>query len=658
MWRRSILELSSRQSVGKTPRQISPQVQCWHTPPCISTRRELSSAPKQNLKPQPTNVPPKSGNSFPKVVFGSVVIGAAVLAAYQTGYLDQLTGGIEQNRSVESTKTVQKSDSDNVEPLVVQKFDSPNGEETEKSNGVREETESASPIVESTEQKVETDAHLPHLEASGEEQDGSQFQDSSRIVPHDKTEEENLPEFRQSVSQVEDKNLESRKSTDENLNMQSAESSTRDGPLDEVQTTPISSETDVAPVQIDIRIPRQEDTIAEEKPKELNNTSEAIEEPSSLLEAYHLKDEAGMTTLDGGSKDETNKFYKETEALIAEIEELNDGYISKDGKLVIDFLQAIHAAEKRQAELDYRVFADEKRALKEKMEKELRDARVRELMHAEEAAILDKELKRERTKAAAALKSLQEKLEEKFQKELEQKENEEELKLRKLQDMAKAELAAAIASEKAAQIEKMAEANLHINALCMAFYARSEETRQSHSAQKLALGALALEDALSRGLPIKAEIEALRVDLQGIDKDSNLELILSSIPKEILNHGSDTLLQMIQKFDALKAPLRHLSLIPPGGGGVLVHSLARVASLIKVKEADQSGNGIESIINRVESYLAEGNLAEAAHSLEEGVKGTKAEEVVHDWVRQARNRAITEQALTLLQLYASSISLS
>ena len=52
------------------------------------------------------------------------------------------------------------------------------------------------------------------------------------------------------------------------------------------------------------------------------------------------------------------------QALIAEIEELNDGYISKDGKLVIDFLQAIHAAEKRQAELDYRVFSDEMRALK------------------------------------------------------------------------------------------------------------------------------------------------------------------------------------------------------------------------------------------------------------------------------------------------------
>ena len=46
------------------------------------------------------------------------------------------------------------------------------------------------------------------------------------------------------------------------------------------------------------------------------------------------------------------------------IEELNEGYLSKDGKLVLDFLQAIHAAEKRQAELDAHAFTEEKRALK------------------------------------------------------------------------------------------------------------------------------------------------------------------------------------------------------------------------------------------------------------------------------------------------------
>lgn len=59
------------------------------------------------------------------------------------------------------------------------------------------------------------------------------------------------------------------------------------------------------------------------------------------------------------------------------MEELNNGYLSKDGKVVLDFLQAIHAAEQRQAELDARAFAKEKRALKEKYEKELRDSRAR-----------------------------------------------------------------------------------------------------------------------------------------------------------------------------------------------------------------------------------------------------------------------------------------
>lgn len=41
-------------------------------------------------------------------------------------------------------------------------------------------------------------------------------------------------------------------------------------------------------------------------------------------------------------------------------------------------------------------------------------------------------------------------------------ENEEEIKLKKVEELAKAELAAAIASEKTTQIEKMAEANLHV----------------------------------------------------------------------------------------------------------------------------------------------------------------------------------------------------
>ncbi|KAK8271175.1 hypothetical protein V6Z11_D11G245000 [Gossypium hirsutum] len=397
------------------------------------------------------------------------------------------------------------------------------------------------------------------------------------------------------------------------------------------------------------RIPRQ--IISQAKPTEDKGA------PSSLLDAYHLRDKADDSYLSSLNR-KYEQLSKETEGFGTAVEELNEGYLSKDGKLILGFLQAIHAAEKRQAELDAHAFAQEKEVLKEKYEKELRNSRARELMRTEEAAILDKELKRERTKAAAALKSLQEKMEEQLRMELEEKEREAELKLQKAQELGKAELAAAIANEKAAQIEKLAEANLNINALCMAFYARSEEAHKSHSVHKLALGALALEDALSKGLPIQKEIDALRTYLEGIEKDSVLDLVLSSLPEETRYHGTNTVLQLNQKFNALKGTLRHFSLIPPGGGGILTHCLAHIASWLKVKEVDQSGEGIESLISRVDKYLAEGKLAEAATALEQGVKGSQAEEIVNDWVKQARNRAITEQALTALQSYATCISLT
>lgn len=73
---------------------------------------------------------------------------------------------------------------------------------------------------------------------------------------------------------------------------------------------------------------------------------------------------------------------------------------------------------------------------------------------------------------------------------------------------------------------------------------------------------------------------------------------------------------------------------------------------------DQANGGIESVIKKVDLYLAEDKLAEAAAALEEGVKGSKAEEVVSDWVRLARNRAITEQAVTILRSYATCASLT
>ncbi|KAB2052114.1 hypothetical protein ES319_A12G097500v1 [Gossypium barbadense] len=625
---RSILELPRcRGAPWRIPRQIMPQC----SSPFIYSRKQFSTSSGENGTPKPES---KSGLS--KFVLGTSLIGGAILVAYQTGYLEQY--GARPKVSIDSTKTG---------------FDEKDEKDIQDVSSRDEEINKLTPHVDLPEQKAATNIDLPpepeiSSETQGENQSNIEDTDASAEGNLKKVESQNVTALEKEIQDIP---LDTRSSA----SLGEKETKTVPSPTTAVKLQDEPSKgaevLSLGPEESQINsVPSLHPTI-EDKP------SKDIEAPSSLLDAYHLREKAAE-----GYLASLNRKYellsKEKEAFGTAIEELNEGYLSKDGKLVLDFLQAIHAAEKQQAELDARAFAEEKRELKEKYEKELRDSRARELMRTEEAAMLDKELKRERTKAAAAIKSLQERMEEKLRMELEEKEREAEMNLKNAQEQGKAELVSAIAHEKAAQIEKMAEANFHINALCMAFYAQSEEAHKIHSIHKLALGALALEDALSKGLPIQKEIDTLYTYLEGFEKDSVLGLVLSSLPEETRYCGTDTLLELNQKFNALKGNLRHFSLIPPGGGGILTHSLAHIASWLKVKEVDESSEGIESIISRVEIYLAEGKLVEAASTLEQGVKGSQAEEIIGDWVKRVRNRAITEQALTVLQSYATCISLT
>ena len=77
----------------------------------------------------------------------------------------------------------------------------------------------------------------------------------------------------------------------------------------------------------------------------------------------------------------------------------------------------------------------------------------------------------------------------------------------------------------------------------------------------------------------------------------------------------------------------------------------------QIKE-DQSGDGIESLLNRVENLIIHGDLSAAAEALERGLQGSEAAEIASERVKQARKRAIAEQTLTLLHSYASSITFS
>ncbi|KAL3721654.1 hypothetical protein ACJRO7_034055 [Eucalyptus globulus] len=639
---RSILESPARRSFGRIPRRIAGQRSLY-----LSSRREFSTASPQNASTGKPGKAPESGSSLPKFILGGVAVSAAFMAAYQSGYLDQMLGK-EKHDSLETSRIgldFKNQDASSQDAKSVHHFkeeevltgsELPKDLSPQTGDGGKDEIQPVAPQSDAlNETKID-------IKSSSQDKSEVTLGESNTLNQH-----KDLPTG-DAVSNVE--STDSAISSEGSPDTQGPTISISKLPDEEVKVGELSGQATLVTNLDEAKVMPHQDLVAEERQEDASG--HFIETPVSLLESYHLEDKSEGRPPSSLDRD------IDIEAFASAIEESNDGAATKDGKLILDFLQAIHAAEKRQAELDDRQFAEEKRKMKEKHEKELKDAIARDLMHAEEAALLDKELKRERAKAAAALAALQQKLEETHRLELELKESEAEMQLKKAEELAKAEMVSAIAREKAAQIEKMAEANLHINALCMAFYARSEEARQSHSVHKLALGALALEDALSKGLPIKAEIEALQTYLDGIDKDSVLDLVLSSLPEETVFHGTDTVLQLNHQFDTLKGSLRHFSFIPPGGGGILAHSLARVASWLKVKEGGRSDDGIESIISRVESFLAEGKLAEAADALEEGLQGSQAAEIVRVWVKQARNRAIAEQALTLLQSFATSVSLT
>ncbi|XP_064965318.1 MICOS complex subunit MIC60, mitochondrial-like isoform X1 [Musa acuminata AAA Group] len=633
MLRRCIWELSSRRATSRIHRPIAPQISVY-----LSSRSQFSSAPPQNsLQGSATADNASHSRSYiSKLVLGSVVIGAAITAAYKTGYIDiqvkddksspnssKLNAAKDSKDlelSVEQAVLLSNEETSTLEPdiEIVEKSDEPQGQEFEiKGEAILERVplEETAPLKEN--EPTEVDSKIPS-------------EVSSSVADEQKADSE----------------VSSEGTTFDDI-LVSTEVTVEQNKSNETSKENIGEESQVS-----------EEAVLKEAPIKvaMQDSADTEEGPyKSLSESYSLQDEGSQKI----SREEVNTdavatFSTIKEGYIGATEQVRDEESSKDGKIVLDLIEAIHAAEKKQAESDAFVFAEEKRVLKEKYEKQLKDAKARALMYAEEAAILEKELNREKAKAAAAIKSLQEKSENKLREELQRKDEETDTQLKKVKELSKAELAAAIAKEKSSQIEKIAEADLNINALCMAFYARSEEARQTHSVHKLALGTLALEDALSRGLPIRAEVDALLKSLEGIDKDSLVELALSCLPEEILNNGTSTQMQLNQKFESLKGTLRHFSLIPAGGGGILAHMVAHVASSIKMKE--QSGDGIEPVISKVENLLVDGNFVEAAEVLEGGVRGSEAEEVVIEWVRQARNRAVAEQALTLLQSYAMSIT--
>lgn len=239
--------------------------------------------------------------------------------------------------------------------------------------------------------------------------------------------------------------------------------------------------------------------------------------------------------------------------------------------------------------------------------------------------------------------------EERLRKELKRKEEDTKRELQKMELLTKAHTNAAVTAEKARQLEDTKELQIQVEALRRAYNARTEGARVSHTTHKLAMGAFAFEEALTRGAPLEEEVELLKQAAGG--NDELIDVALKSLPEDVLTKGTKTQIQLQREFESLQSPLRQLALIPAGQGGLLTHAMATAVAAMKVREGT-GREGVESVIATVEEYLANGELSRAAATLEQGVKGSRAEPFVSDWTRHVRSRVVAEQALALIQAHA------
>ncbi|KAG5585184.1 hypothetical protein H5410_045618, partial [Solanum commersonii] len=92
-----------------------------------------------------------------------------------------------------------------------------------------------------------------------------------------------------------------------------------------------------------------------------------------------------------------------------------------------------------------------------------------------------------------------------------------------------------------------------------------------------------------------------------------------------------------REVDTLKGTLRHFSLIPPGGGGILTHYLASVASWIK-GSLHLPFFEINYLIIEVK-FTEFGKLYKAVDALEKGLKDTYTTTVIDDLTQDPSRKA-------------------
>lgn len=175
-----------------------------------------------------------------------------------------------------------------------------------------------------------------------------------------------------------------------------------------------------------------------------------------------------------------------------------------------------------------------------------------------------------------------------------------------------------------------------------------KKTLIQQSVNKLKLLLLTPPEASERPKSIEPYVKALK-EVSTDDEVLNLALKdLNIVLSKESTHSLLTNAQLLTRWEQLEPDLRSSSLLPPNAG-LLGHLASVVFSklLLPVKGVKEDGNDIESVIGRVESSLARGQLDIAVEEAT-NLKGW-SRRLANDWVVQARKRLEVEFLLNLIE---------
>lgn len=204
-----------------------------------------------------------------------------------------------------------------------------------------------------------------------------------------------------------------------------------------------------------------------------------------------------------------------------------------------------------------------------------------------------------------------------------------------------------------------------LNACC---YCTGEKTRQQ---QGLRTACDTLNGALEQAdlntdpkerYSFMKEVVALQ---EAARSDYFILAVLESIPHEAVTHGLGIQSEagLLQRFKKVKRVCRQVSLVPAAGGGLGTYSLSYIHSLLTfdlLKYASSPKHPADmdtsELLQAANAHLEQGDM-EGAIRLLNYLTG-EPRRVARGWLRDAQLHLETKQAISLVQNYMASISLS